>query len=59
METKNGEKVIEKEEEIANTFNNFFIEKILLHNSGIDQKHVKEPLSEKMEQKTRISARKL
>jgi hypothetical protein len=59
METKDGEKVIEKEEEGANTFNNFLIEKILLHNSGIDQKHVKEPVREKMEQKTRSSARKL
>jgi hypothetical protein len=51
---KEGEEVIEKEEEIANIFNNFFIEKISLLKDGIDQKYVKEPLAKlrkKMEQK--------
>jgi hypothetical protein len=52
METKDSEKVLKRKK-------NFLIEKILLHNSGIDQKHVKEPLREKMKQKTRSSARKL
>ena len=53
-ELKEGEEVIEKEEEIANIFNNFFIEKISLLKDGIDQKYVKEPLAKlrkKMEQK--------
>ncbi len=47
-------KVIEKEDEIANIFNNFFIEKMSLLKGGIDQKYVKEPLAKlrkKMEQK--------
>ena len=51
---KEGEEVIEKEEEIANIFNNFFIEKISSLKDGIDQKYVKEPLAKlkkKMEQK--------
>jgi hypothetical protein len=42
---KEGEEVIEKEEEIAKIFNNFFIEKISLLKDGIDQKYVKEPLA--------------
>jgi hypothetical protein len=52
---KEGDKDIEKEEEIANIFNNFLIEKILLLKDGIDLKYVKEPLAKlrkKMEQKT-------
>jgi hypothetical protein len=42
---KEGEEVIEKEEEIANIFNNFFIEKISLLKDGVDLKYVKEPLA--------------
>jgi len=48
------EEVIEDEEQIGNIFNNFFVEKIFLLKSGIDQKYVKEPLEKlrkKMEQK--------
>ena len=51
---KEGEEVIGKEEEIANIFNNFFIEKNSLLKDGIDQKYVKEPLAKlkkKMKQK--------
>jgi hypothetical protein len=54
METERDEEVIEKEEEIANIFNNFFIEKMLLLKDGINQKFVQEPLAKlrkKMEQK--------
>ena len=49
-----GEQVIEDEEQIGNIFNNFFVEKIFLLKSGIDQKYVKEPLTKlrkKLEQK--------
>ena len=49
-----GEQVIENEEQIGNIFNNFFVEKIFLLKSGIDQKYVKEPLTKlrkKMEHK--------
>ena len=54
MKLKDGEEVIAKEEEIANIFNNFFIEKISLLKDGSAQKYVKEPLAKlrkKMEQK--------
>ena len=49
-----GEQVIEDEEQVGNLFNNFFVETIFLLKSGIDQKHVKEPLTKlrkKMEKK--------
>jgi hypothetical protein len=42
---KEAEEVIEKEEEIANIFNNIFFEKIALLKDGIDLKYVKEPLA--------------
>ena len=54
LKLKDGEEVIAKEEEIANIFNNFFIEKISLLKDGSAQKYVKEPLAKlrkKMEQK--------
>ncbi len=54
LKLKEGEEVIEKEEEIANILNTFFIEKISLLKDGIDQKYVKEPLAKlrkKLEQK--------
>ncbi len=37
--------MIENKEQIGNTFNNFFVEKIFLLKSGIDQNYVKEPLT--------------